>query len=196
MSNVPPSDAYPPVDLTLAYRELGELSKKDGDLGYEYWNSVIELLRTAGAVRAELAEVPEARRALQERRKSIDMLLNSTEWVTRTQIESAQPRNASAVDDWQRHGKIFSVAGLNGESLYPAYQFDPAMRPLPVISDVLRALGGVPDRWMVVSWFHFPNGWLVRDHDPEGRPQAPKDFLDEEAAVVRAARLRNSSYVA
>jgi len=47
----------PPVDLILAIRTLHELSKKDGDLGYAYWNSVIELLRSAGQMQSEIAEL-------------------------------------------------------------------------------------------------------------------------------------------
>jgi len=43
-----------PVDLTLAIRKLHELAHQDGDLGAEYWNSVIKLLSANGALHAEL----------------------------------------------------------------------------------------------------------------------------------------------
>jgi len=43
-----------PVDLTLAIRKLHELAYQDGDLGAEYWNSVIKLLSANGALHEEL----------------------------------------------------------------------------------------------------------------------------------------------
>lgn len=46
-----PSD---PVDLTLAIRKLHELAYQDGDLGAEYWNSVIKLLSASGTLHTEL----------------------------------------------------------------------------------------------------------------------------------------------
>jgi len=46
-----PSD---PVDLTLAIRKLHELACQDGDLGAEYWNSVIRLLSASGTLHTEL----------------------------------------------------------------------------------------------------------------------------------------------
>jgi len=64
------------------------------------------------------------------------------------------------------------------------------------IERALQAQRDVVDPWVLVAWFHFPNGWLVRQQDPERKPQVPKDFLDDEAAVLRAARSRNSTYVA
>lgn len=42
------------VDLTLAERVLGELAKRDGDLGAAYWQSVLNLLCCAGQMHTEL----------------------------------------------------------------------------------------------------------------------------------------------
>ena len=131
-----------------------------------------------------------------ERNKTIKLLTQQTPWFTAAEIQAGNDGHARAVADWKRRGRIFSVASPRGMDLYPAYQFDAAMQPLPVIRSILQAFGPVADPWTLVAWFHFPNGWLVRKDDPEHRPQAPKDFLDDEEAVVRAAGLRNSSYVA
>lgn len=45
------------VDLTLAMRLLHEQAYKDGDLGADYWNSVIRLLACAGQMHTELLEL-------------------------------------------------------------------------------------------------------------------------------------------
>ena len=131
-----------------------------------------------------------------ERRKTINTLTATTEWLTAVGIQSSAQGHPRTVADWKRRARIFGVTGPEGKDLYPAYQFDAAMRPLPVIASILHAFGPVTDPWMLVAWFHFPNGWLVRQDDPARRPQAPKDFLDDETAVVRAANLHSNSYVA
>lgn len=41
------------IDLTLALRVLHEHALGDGDLGAEYWNSVVELLSSAGQTHAQ-----------------------------------------------------------------------------------------------------------------------------------------------
>jgi hypothetical protein len=130
------------------------------------------------------------------RYKTVSALSQQTEWLSAADIQSTTQGHARMVADWKRRKRIFGIAGSDGKDLYPAYQFDAAMRPLPVIAAVLKAFGPVADPWTLVAWFHFPNGWLVRKDDPEHKPQAPKDFLDDEEALVKAASLHGNTYVA
>lgn len=169
--------------LTKAVKVLGPKLVADAD-------QLAQLLVGVASPSADLV------RERIERSKTIKMLMEQTPWFTAAQLQAANDGHARAVADWKRRGRIFSVAGPRGLDLYPAYQFDAALQPLPVIRRILQAFGSVADPWTLVAWFHFPNGWLVRKDDPEHRAQAPKDVLDDEEAVVRAAGLRNASYVA
>ena len=45
------------TDLTLALEKLHQLALEDGDLGYAYWYSVAELLRSATAMQARVDEL-------------------------------------------------------------------------------------------------------------------------------------------
>jgi hypothetical protein len=42
------------VDLEIALRKIHELAVLEGDLGYEYWYAVGQLLRRAGSMQAEI----------------------------------------------------------------------------------------------------------------------------------------------
>jgi hypothetical protein len=42
------------IDLGLALRKLHELALADGDLGYEYWYQVAQLLKRAAGMQAEI----------------------------------------------------------------------------------------------------------------------------------------------
>lgn len=42
------------LDLDIALRKLHELALADGDLGYEYWHRVAQLLRRAASMEAEI----------------------------------------------------------------------------------------------------------------------------------------------
>lgn len=44
-------------DLEVALKKLHELSLEDGDVGYEYWRRVGELLRRAAGMQAEIDSV-------------------------------------------------------------------------------------------------------------------------------------------
>ncbi|WP_432735191.1 hypothetical protein [Ralstonia solanacearum] len=43
------------IDLGVALRKLHELALADGDLGYEYWYQVAQLLKRAASMEAEIA---------------------------------------------------------------------------------------------------------------------------------------------
>ncbi|WP_413707267.1 hypothetical protein [Ralstonia sp. Ralssp110] len=42
------------IDLDIALRKLHELALEDGDLGYEYWHQIAQLLRRAASMEAEI----------------------------------------------------------------------------------------------------------------------------------------------
>lgn len=42
------------LDLNIALRKLHELALADGDLGYQYWHRVGELLNRAGQMQSEI----------------------------------------------------------------------------------------------------------------------------------------------
>jgi hypothetical protein len=125
-----------------------------------------------------------------EIRKTVDDLFASGKWMTHAQIHQAHPRfkNASEpASDWKRRGRIFAVH-YDGVDYFPRYQFDRAMQPLPIMADILKALGPIADTWTIAAWMVSPNGWL------DGK--VPFKMLDEGDAVVHAARMRKDSYVA
>lgn len=123
-----------------------------------------------------------------------------TACLAREQIDSRHKTRGdditSVASDWKRQGRIFSVN--DGESeLFPAYQFDGALQPRPIIKEILTQLGDAVDGWNVAAWFHFPNGWLsYRDASGAVVAVAPKDALDRAGDVVEAARKNYATYVA
>lgn len=42
------------IDLNIALRKPHELALADGDLGYEYWHSISQLLKRAAGMQAEI----------------------------------------------------------------------------------------------------------------------------------------------
>lgn len=90
-----------------------------------------------------------------------------------------QAANASVTGSrWKQQGKVFSVP-WKGAEIYPAFQFRDG-QPKPVIAKILRELPERYSPWQTAFWFTSENGWL------EGA--APVDRLDQEDAVVAAAR--------
>ena len=134
------------------------------------------------------------------RAQTVVKALNDGEWLTAEQLNALQlspPANKShPASDWKRRGRIFSVS-YGGEEWFAGYQFDSLHQPLPIIKDILKALGKVADPWNIAAWFHFPNGWIAKQAtDGRMRPVAPKDALDMREAVLHAAAQRQSSYTA
>jgi hypothetical protein len=79
--------------------------------------------------------------------------------------------------------------------LHP-YQFDTICQPLPVIEEVLDALGPVADSWKIAAWFHFQNGWISGTGEHDGEPVSPMDALDRREAIVNAAKHTPMTYIA
>jgi hypothetical protein len=126
-----------------------------------------------------------------ERRRVISTLTVETEWISALELQETVDGHPRVVADWKRRGRIFGVMGPDGKDLFPAYQFDGAMRPLPVVADILKRFGPVSDPWPLIAWFHTPNMWLIRHDDRDRRYVAPKNFLHDAGALRFALQLRD-----
>jgi hypothetical protein len=130
---------------------------------------------------------------------TIRKIIDETQWSTAEALlaRHAAPHQAppDPVSDWQRRGLIFSVE-IGSAEHFASYQFDGTGLPLPVIREILAALGPVSDAWKIAAWFHFANGWLVDPDRTEGTQQAvaPKDALQRPAEVIEAARKSRGTY--
>ena len=93
---------------------------------------------------------------------------------------SKADNTAALAARWRNAGRIFAVEH-QGRFFYPAFQFDGAGRPKPVVAAVLEALGK-RGPWQIASWFTAPNGWLPDDRCPVEAMDADPD------AVAAAAR--------
>lgn len=131
--------------------------------------------------------------------KTVREILKQGEWLTAEQLNAFQVNPPSQkslpASDWARLGLIFGVE-YGGRMYFARYQFDEAYQPLPVIEEVLRAFGKVADNFKIAAWFHYPNGWLSKPGTQGRAPLAPKDALDQRAALLRAAIARRGSYEA
>lgn len=102
--------------------------------------------------------------------------------------ERSRARNRHALAArWRKEGRLFGVP-YDGQTVYPAFQFDGEGELRTVVADVLERLP--TDRmspWEVALWWTASNGWL--------RGGRPVDLLDEddEALVEAAARLAEPS---
>lgn len=134
-----------------------------------------------------------------DRLRSIRKMLREGDWLTAAEINAAQEnppaQKSLPASDWKRRGRIFSV-NHEGIDYYPRYEFDAAYRPLPIISEILKAFGAEADAWKIAAWFHFPNGYLTQDM-PHGRSVIPpKDALDQREKLLNAVRSRRGTYIA
>ncbi len=133
------------------------------------------------------------------RLKTLRKMLEEGGWLTAEQLNALQPRppaqKSHPASDWKRRGRIFGVND-GGQEYFARYQFDETYQPLPVIKEILKALGEVADSWKIAAWFHFPNGWLARPGTQGQQALAPKDALDQRNAVLAAAAKRQGSYTA
>lgn len=131
-----------------------------------------------------------------KRMQTLRQVFAEGDWLSSEQLNALQadpPHNKSQPSsDWKRRGRIYGVS-RGGREYFARYQFDAMYEPLPVVRDILEAFGELADPWVLAAWFHYPNAWIT---DAEGTALAPKDALDRRSEVVRAARMRTTSYVA
>ncbi len=131
-----------------------------------------------------------------QRMRTLVQVFAEGDWLTSEELNALQPtppaNKSHPASDWKRRGRIYSVNHA-GREYFARYQFDGQYQPLPIMRDVLAALGEVADAWVLAAWFHYPNGWLIGD---DGGLLAPKDALDRSDDLLRAAKNRRGSYVA
>lgn len=140
-------------------------------------------IRRLGEFLIEEVELPPA--AVAEagmRADTVRHLIEHGKWLTAAQIAQtggySKSNPAAPANRWKKEGKAFAV-NFKGQDLFAAYQFDAAMKPRPVIAEVLAALGK-KDPWKIAAWFGSSNGWL--------RGRIPQDCLEEPDAVIQAAK--------
>ncbi|MCS0627865.1 hypothetical protein NX786_00695 [Telluria mixta] len=130
---------------------------------------------------------------------TVKKVFEEGDWLTAEDINELQKKPPSKkslpASNWKRRGRIFSVS-YGRKNYYPRYQFDAMYQPLPIISEILKAYGECADTWSLATWFHFPNGWIVRQVGDEVISVAPKDALDRSSNVIKAAQSRKGTYVA
>ena len=189
---VPSSSQVPP----LRRRQRGEEATdgEDAVLGEELTQALISMM-TVGANPS-----PKTARDIAKRvTRLIFKVLGEPGGLDPEPLEARQPKGSEgpSASDWKRDGRIFSV-DYQGREYFPGYQFDDAHQPLPIIEDILKALGPETDPLVVAAWFHYPNGWITR-RSADGKtevPVAPKDALEMPDLVVEAAANRRGPDVA
>jgi hypothetical protein len=136
-----------------------------------------------------------------QRTRTIRKIIDETQWITAEALLARHlmpcPAVADPVSDWKRRGLIFGVT-IDGTECFARYQFDATGCPLPVIREILEALGPVGDPWNIAAWFHFPKGWLLDPSCTDDTPRAiaPMDALQRPEEVVAAAQKSRGTYCA
>jgi hypothetical protein len=138
-------------------------------------------------------EVPSPVAVLQARRnaEARQSLLEEFGALTSQEIadlaQSKARNRAALANRWKQEGKIFSVHH-QGQTYFPAFEFDPEGRPHPVVERVIELLGESLSEWELALWFTGSNGWLG------GR--RPVDLLaSEPESVVGAAEREAAGFV-
>lgn len=119
-----------------------------------------------------------------QRNETCDRVYRGSEWLTASLTQTDKLRL------WEAEGKIFWV-DHNGTRNYAKYQFNSAGTPLPVIAQILLHLQ-TNEPWAIAAWFEYPNSWISESNSAA----SPKDMLDKEELVLRAATCHAGSYVA
>jgi hypothetical protein len=86
-----------------------------------------------------------------------------------------------SIERWRTDGSVFS-AKRSTEDFYPAFQFGPDLRPLPIVGKILGIL------WQHKSRSDWDNAlWLVAANDWLDGPSPIDLFLTEPELVLYAA---------
>jgi predicted component of type VI protein secretion system len=128
-------------------------------------------------------------------RRTMKRIVEETQWYSADQIRQQLGKRVAPTVDWKRRGKIFGVP-IDDREFFPAWQFGVDLKPLPVVAQVLKALGPIADPWKIAAWFHFANPRLAKRVGTKMVNRAPKNCLDDRKRLIEAARQRHTSFVA
>ncbi len=112
--------------------------------------------------------------------------MREVEMLTTAEVEalgSATLDPGHAPENGRRPQRTMISVPYDGQERYPSFQFGADGEPLPVIRDVLAILPDTMTPWQIAFWFVSSNSWL-------GGP-APRDHLDDAAAIIAAAGHEN-----
>ena len=96
---------------------------------------------------------------------------------------SAAKNQFATASRWQAQGKVFSVV-WEGAAVYPGFQLDDAGRPLPVIAEVITAVGGRLQGWELALWFTGSSSWLDGGRPVDLLRSAPGDVVEAARSAV------------
>jgi hypothetical protein len=103
-------------------------------------------------------------------------LLSSAEVAS---LAGSKATNASALASrWRREQMVFSV-DVDSAARYPGFQFGEDGKPVPVVQEVIAALGEQLSPWELALWFAGSNAWLGGER--------PVDVLISDPAEVISA---------
>lgn len=128
------------------------------------------------------------------RARTITKMMDMCEWISAEELmlRIDQPDARELLVKWEDERKIFSIPSPRG-ALYPRFEFDSKMRPLPIIKDILDLLAE-DDAFAISSWFIFKDDWISGLVDGREVPIAPMYVLDDHDAVLTAARNSTGTY--
>lgn len=158
---------------------LEYLSQRLPELESTEMRELIDLAMPRLITRPTVAALKQAKWNAELRTSFLTNYPTFTSAEVHAQYGSTAVNRSALAANWRRDGKIFAVEN-RGEFLYPAFQFDDAGRPKPIIAAILKQLHGAASTWQTAIWFVSPNSWL------DG--SKPIDLLDkDETALLMAA---------
>lgn len=124
------------------------------------------------------------------RRQMFKKILDATTWFSLEDLQGRMPRVGAHMREllnaWEDGQRIFSIQGKQGR-LYPKFQFDQNLQPLPIILEVLEVLQQV-DELDVAGWFVFQNEFVTDVVEDETVFVAPMHALADRPAILLAAK--------
>ena len=84
---------------------------------------------------------------------------------------------------WRAARKTFAVS-WDGALVYPGFQFDEGGRPLPVVAEVIAAVGDRLQGWDLALWFTADSSWLDGDRPVDLLRRSPGDVVDAARSAV------------
>lgn len=146
---------------------------------------ILRALLPAGRLSVSSAVLDQVNRNAQAQAELADEFGLHTSTQVADLAGSTAGNRAATANRWAKQGRVFSV-DVEGSQRFPGFQFGENGRPLPVVADVLAALGDRLAAWELALWFSSDNDWLggqrpvdVLDSDPEPVVEAARRLADE-----------------